>query len=69
MECVDISIIIMYLIIGAAYASVKHYALWDYHKHRSGWMRWHHYWTEACFWPIDFVISAIKLFMHNSKQG
>ena len=67
MDCVDITTVIQYLIIGAVYASIKHFAFWDYHKSRSLWTKWHHYWTEACFWPVDFLINTAKLFIYNNK--
>lgn len=61
MEC-DITYIIMYLIVGAAYASVKHYALWEYYSDRTFYAKFHHYWFEACFWPLDIVRSGLRLF-------
>ena len=58
---VDIINVVQYLLIGAAYASVKHYALWEYYSERSFYAKLHHYWFEACFWPLDLVRSGAKL--------
>ncbi len=68
MNCEYIEDVMQYLIIGMVYASVKHYALWEYYKDRCFWTKLHHYWFEACFWPIDFLYHTVKLLRHKTDD-
>ncbi len=67
MECVDLTVVLQYYVIGIAYTVVKQFALKEYYNTRLFWVRLVHGWFESSLWPVDFLYHTVKLFIHNGR--